>query len=192
MKDAAKTTIMRVTLPRAVAEALAAVSGARSAELAAWIVSQWIGRLPSPRLAPAKTAIAEQRLAILRRWWKFREDVKRSEAQATGAFVRRLELEGLTVSRSALYEWQRRWEAKGLEGLIDRRGPRDAKPLQTAFYDRVRELYMAPRGSSLLSAYRTAADEVGPRRPVPSYGTVWRRMRHTAPQRVSSGQRRAV
>lgn len=124
-----KLTTIPIALTHGQAEALAAVAaggGGNAATLAAWIIGEWVGRLPVEQTPPPTMAKAHQRLATLQAFWKARKTA--SAATAYEIIAARCLANGRKISRTALYEWEARWRESGLTGLIDRHKP-TSKPL---------------------------------------------------------------
>jgi hypothetical protein len=177
-----KLSTIPIQLPTPLADALRSVAtggGGSAEQLAAWIVSEWVGKLPVEHTPPHSLATAQRRLAVLQLWWTARKRRGTTEAAATDEIIANARRDRMRVSRTALYEWQQRWEAAGLAGLVDNR-KRPLKPVQDPFIDRVKELFRAVRGRRLSTCYREARQEfLARRRKVPSYRSVHRQIRGT-------------
>lgn len=172
-----KLTTIPIALTHGQAEALAAVAsggGGNAATLAAWIIGEWVGRLPVEQTPPPTMAKAHQRLATLQAFWKARKTA--SAATAYEIIAARCLAKGRKISRTALYEWEARWRESGLTGLIDRHKPA-SKPLQSPFINRVKELHRAGRGRRITTCYHQAKHEFrGRGKTIPSYRTTARSM----------------
>jgi transposase len=169
-----------IQLPADQADALQAVaagSGGNAAKLAAWIVGEWVGRLPSEETPPHSKETANRRMMILQRWWQLR---KRRGASAYSAFAtlsREMSRKGFKVGRTALYDWERKWREGGLAGLADRHYKPALNAVPKAFIDRVKELLRAGRGRRVSECHRQAAHEFrGRGEAVASYRTTARQL----------------
>lgn len=169
-----KSATIPIELATAQAEALAAVaagSGGTAAKLAAWIIGEWVGRLPVKQTPPPMLAKAHQRLAILQVFWKARESNGALKAFTIAAgFAQK---KGFSVCRTSLYGWERRWSVSGLEGLVDHRNS-PSKPIQSPFIDRVKEIHRSGRGRRVSTCYRQAQEEFKGTGKIPSYRTAAR------------------
>jgi hypothetical protein len=151
------TITIRLPAP-AVADlaAMGRACGMDGPELAASMLSLWIGHRITAVRSASSTAdperrrdVAARRFAVLHQWMK--------AGRPQGRTYR-------GQSRATLYLWERRWQAGGLAGLMDGRAdPKRAKetPSQraAAFLADVRRRFIAqPRTSrrSIAAAYRAA------------------------------------
>ena len=89
-----------------------------------------------------------------------------TEAVVTEQYLAHLEQSGIVVARRTLYEWESRYRAAGLAGLLDRRGGSagetdggGANPTDDPFLDCILSLYLMPAKLSKKSCWKMACQK---------------------------------
>jgi hypothetical protein len=123
----------------------------------------------------AKRKVAYERRRILVAWSEAVQAAFKlgfDKDAGTGRFLQQLFLdEGIEIVRGTLYNWDRRWRAEGLRGLVDRRGGK-SEAEENPFMEEVKRFYLSLQRPSRQQCYRYALDGCEP--PHPSYRTACR------------------
>jgi hypothetical protein len=157
-----RTSIL-VILDDATAMAIAAVavaSGRKAEELAASILSNWIGPCTATAFADRakeRSREAARRLSILQGWWESRRLIAgRKMDDATASYLASLRRRRIHISRGTLYLWERKWAAGGIDGLVDNRVGTPGKP--SRFIEEIQRLMAASRRPRFAQAFRQACE----------------------------------
>lgn len=140
---------------------------------------------------------AARRFAILRQWWAARRGAAVlgfRERQTTAQFLARLATRrnGVRLSKSTLYGWERRWRQGGVAALVDGRHEATARERDDRLIRELERLYRTGRRPTLADCYRQAAATATRRGwRVVSYATATRHMeRRHEPRKGASKPRR--
>lgn len=137
----------------------------------------------------AKREQAQARLVMLRQWAEHRGAAIKlgfDADQGTAQFLARAAADGQSISRATLYNWEARWRAEGLLGLVDGRGGAAGKAEDyTPFFAEAVRHYLNTRRVSIKVCYEIAysqAVELG--WAIPSYWTLYRHIKSIDPRVV--------